>query len=107
MIFSQGDIVVADFEPTRGHEPRKTRPALVVSKDYFNASTSMTIVCPITSKDDGFPLHRPLPDGLVVSGYVITEQVRAIDLDARLARVVDRIGGEDLAGILETVRSFF
>jgi mRNA interferase MazF len=107
MVFSQGDIVIVDFEPTKGHEPRKTRPALVVSKDYFNAATSMTIVCPITSQDSGFPLHRPLPAGLAVSGYVITEQARAIDLDARLARFVDRLSGDDLEGILETVRSFF
>lgn len=107
MVFSQGDIVIVDFEPTKGHEPQKTRPALVVSKDYFNASTSMTIVCPITSKDSGFPLHRPLPSGFAVSGYVITEQARAIDLDARLAHVIDRLSGDDLNNILETVRSFF
>lgn len=107
MVFSQGDIIIVDFDPTYGHEPKKRRPALVVSKDYFNASTSMTIVCPITSTDSGFPLRRPLPTGLAVQGFVVTEQARAIDLDARGAVVVDRLTGRDLENILDTVRSFF
>lgn len=31
MVFEQGDIIEVDFDPTRGHEPQKKRPALVVS----------------------------------------------------------------------------
>ncbi|MDR1730903.1 MAG: type II toxin-antitoxin system PemK/MazF family toxin [Synergistaceae bacterium] len=50
MSFRQGDIVEVSFDPTRGHEPKKTRPALVVSNDTFNGATSMPVVCPITKR---------------------------------------------------------
>ncbi len=58
MVFKQGDIVDVNFNPTVGHEPKKKRPALVVSSEDFNNATSMTIVCPITATDNGFFLHE-------------------------------------------------
>ncbi len=80
----KGDLVEFDFSPSEGHEPRGRRPGLVVSSDEFNWSTSMTLVCPVTTTDNGFPLHLPLPDGLdEVYGCVALEQVRAYDLLAR------------------------
>lgn len=50
MIYDQGDIIEVGFDPARGHEPSKKRPALAVRSSYgFNRSNSMTIVCPISS----------------------------------------------------------
>ena len=57
MLFEQGDVVEVAFDPTRGHEPKKNRPALVVSNNTFNGATSMPVVCPITTTDNGFFLH--------------------------------------------------
>ncbi|HAM14917.1 MAG TPA: hypothetical protein DCP91_03455, partial [Eggerthellaceae bacterium] len=77
VIFSKGDIVEFDFSPSVGHEPTGRRPALVVSRDKFNLSTSMTLVCPITTRANPFPLHLELPAGLETYGVVAVEQVRA------------------------------
>ena len=30
-LYEQGDIIEVDFDPTLGHEPKKMRPAIVVS----------------------------------------------------------------------------
>ena len=35
--FSQGDIIVLDLDPRAGHEQSGSRPALVISRDLFNA----------------------------------------------------------------------
>ena len=107
MVFEQGDIIVVDFDPTKGHEPQKRRPALVVSNADYNIATSLTIVCPITSSESRFFLHDPLPDGTKVNGSVAIEQVRAIDLDARGAKKVDELSGQALEDILSCLRSFF
>lgn len=107
MIFDQGDIVRVDFNPTRGHEPAHERPALVVSSYQFNITNSMTIVCPISSREKDFFLHERLPEGQAVSGSVIMEQVRAIDLDARNAVKVGELDDEVLQPILACIRSFF
>ena len=107
MIYDQGDIVEVNFDPTLGHEPQKSRPALVVSSYDFNISNSMTIVCPITPRKSGFPLHEELPEDCCVHGSVIMEQLRALDLEARPCRRLGSLDAKTLEGILVCVCSFF
>lgn len=107
MVFEQGDLVEVNFDPTKGHEPQKRRPALVVSTWRFNMSNTMTIVCPISSNEAPFPLHEPLPENCPVSGSVIMEQVRAIDLEARPCERIGSLEQDALGPILECLRSFF
>ena len=80
---NQGDIIIVDFDPTRGHEPSKRRPALVVSSFEY------------------------LPEDCPVRGSVVLEQVRALDLSARPYRVVGRLDEEHLRRALVCLRSFF
>ena len=107
MIYSQGDIIDVDFDPTKGHEPAKRRPALVVSSYDFNVSNSMTIVCPISSREKDFFLHERLPDDCEVKGSVIMEQVRAVDLDARPSEKICSLDADTLRRVLVCLRSFF
>ena len=107
MFFEQGDIVEFDFSPSIGHEPKNIHPALVVSNGDFNTSTSMTIVCPITSNDNGFYLHEPIPAGHSVFGFVVMEQPRALDLDARGAVKLDHLSRKEMAPITICLKSFF
>ena len=107
MFFEQGDILEINFDPSRGHEPKSVRPALVVSNSDFNESTSMTLVCPITSIDNGFFLHEPLPAGHDVFGFVVMEQIRALDLEARQTAVLDHLNSREMAPILACLKSFF
>lgn len=91
----KGDVVTFDLSPSLGHEPARRRPALIVSSDLFNVSTSMVWACPITTRDNGFPLHLRLPDGLETWGWVVTEQMRAFDPVARNARPVEHVDDVD------------
>ena len=108
MIFSKGDIVEFDFSPSVCHEPAGRRPALVVSRDKFNVSTSMTLVCPITTRANPFPLHLELPAGLETYGDVAVEQLRAFDLEARCPRLVESIDphGQFMRDVDELIHSF-
>lgn len=109
MNYRQGDIVFNRYPDSIGHEPAGSRPALVVSDDFFNMSTSMTLLCPITSSAHVFPLHIDLPSGLGVSGKVATEQLRAFDLNHRSPKVIDHLdpASETMRAVLECVKSFF
>lgn len=106
-VFRQGDIVSCDFDPTRGHEPAGSRPALVLSVDRFNENTSLVVVAPITRTDTGFPLHLPLPDGVQTEGFVCLEQLRSLDLIARRAHVVESLDNEALEGVIKVLQLFF
>lgn len=107
MIYSQGDVIEVDFDPTKGHEPQKCRPAVVVSSYDFNRSCSMTVVCPITSTMKPFFLHEQLPTDACVEGSVVMEQLRALNLDARPTRLIGRLDQESLHRILACVKTFF
>lgn len=91
----QGEVIYVDFEPHRGHEPSKYRPALVLSATDFNAGASTTVLCPITTTDNGFPFHVHVDSG-EVSGYACVEQLRALDLEARRCK---RAGWADAEGM--------
>ncbi len=66
----QGDIIAITFDPQSGHEQKGRRPALVVSKDLFNSSTGLAIVCPLTNTERDFPFHVPVPENGTVKFFV-------------------------------------
>ena len=50
MVIKQFDIWLADLNPSRGTEPGKTRPVVIIQTDLLNDIHPATIICPITSK---------------------------------------------------------
>ena len=96
----QGDIIALAFDPQSGHEQRGRRPALVVSKDLFNRSTGLVIVCPLTNSDRGFPFHIPVPENSALTGFVMVEQVKSLDFRARQAKRIERAPDKLLTEVL-------
>jgi mRNA interferase MazF len=96
-----GDIIWTDFDPRAGREQSGRRPALVVSPAAFWRATGFAIVCPITSSVRPFPTSAVLPEGLPVSGEVLTSHVRSID---GLSRPIVFTGTKVPSFILEEVR---
>ena len=88
---AKGDLIALTFDPQAGHEQKGRRPALVISNDLFNQRTGLAIVCPITNTQRNFPFHVALPKESSVTGFVMVEQVKAIDHRARRARFLDKI----------------
>ncbi len=85
MIFEQGDIVSINFDPSKRHEPAGRHCAVVISPWEINSRCSLTAVLPVTSKDNGYPLHAKIAPGNCIEGFVQCEAVRAMDLGIREA----------------------
>lgn len=89
----RGEVYLVDFEPARGAEIRKTRPALIVQNDIGNRHSPLTIVAPLTTKFD-FPLYpvnvhlRPPEGGISMEAIVLLDQLRSVDK----ARLVKKLG---------------
>lgn len=49
----RNDIIWLDFEPTKGKEIGKYRPALVLSSRQYNKQTGLLICCPISTSIRG------------------------------------------------------
>lgn len=94
----RGEIYLVSFDPTVGHEIKKTRPALVIQNNISNQYSRITIVAAISSHF-GNPLHprevmiQPGMSGLSKPSAVILNQIRSIDRQ----RLVKRLGIVDTA----------
>jgi mRNA interferase MazF len=80
-----GDIVWITFNPQAGHEQVGRRPALVLSPAAYNGKVGLVIFCPITSQVKGYPFEVLIPDGLEISGAILSDQVKSLDWKARKA----------------------
>ena len=96
----QGDIVTFDFNPTKWHERKGFRPAIVVSHDIFNTHTKMAMVLPITSNTKEYPTHYLLEDTKKVSGSVLCEHIRSVDFESRHVKYVEKASDNDLLSIM-------
>jgi mRNA interferase MazF len=79
----RGDAVWVRLDPRAGHEQAGRRPALVLSPAAYNSKVGLALMCPITSRVKGYPFEVALPDGLPVSGVVLSDQVKSLDWRAR------------------------
>ena len=94
-----GDIHWAIFDPSLGTEQAGQRPALVISDSAYNARSNRIVVCPITSRIRDWPFDLRLPDGAKTRGVVLCDQIRALDKQARLHGLVERVPDVFLADV--------
>ena len=90
----RGDIVWISFNPQAGHEQSGRRPSLVLSPAAYNKKVGLAILCPITSQVKGYPFEVIIPEGLKVSGAILSDQVKNMDWKVRKADFIDRLPDE-------------
>ncbi|MEQ3695532.1 MAG: type II toxin-antitoxin system PemK/MazF family toxin [Pseudomonadales bacterium] len=56
----RNDIIWLDFEPKRGKEVGKYRPALVLSSKEYNRQTGLLICCPVSTSIRGQTTEVPI-----------------------------------------------
>jgi len=84
----KGDIVWVLLSRRAGHEQSGHRPALVLSPESYNAKVGLAVLCPVASQEKGYPFEVSLPEGLPVSGVVLSDQVTSIDWRVRGAEFI-------------------
>lgn len=100
----KGDFVILTFDPQAGHEQKGRRPALVVSNTLFNEHTGLAMVCPITNTKKNVPFHVHIPDESSLTGYIMVEQMKAVDYTSRKAQFMEKASQailDEVLGILD------
>jgi mRNA interferase MazF len=87
----RGDVVWISFNPQAGHEQAGRRPAVVISPAAYNGKVSLAILCPVTNQIKGYPFEVVIPQGLKVSGAVLSDQAKSLDWKARKAELICRL----------------
>lgn len=83
MNIERGDILLLEFDPAKGSEIKKTRPAIVVTNNVANTFSKVLAVVPLTSQrlDRVYP-HEVLISkarGLLKPSKAVVSQMRAMD----------------------------
>lgn len=92
----RGEIWSVSFDPSRGHEIRKTRPALILQKDIFVERSPLVVVVPISSrarKTGVLTIPVSKKTGLKRGGYVKVDHIKSLDKQ-RFARRLGRVSHE-------------
>ena len=84
MKLNQGDIYLANLNPTKGHEQSGYRPVLVIQNDFLNKNLNTVVVAPLTTnlqaKDKLTTFFLPVSDtDLKQHSVVLLFQIRTID----------------------------
>lgn len=98
-----GDVVWLEFDPQKGKEIQKTRPALTISPYIYNLKTGLGLFMPITSKIKGYPFEVLISEPSV-KGVVLCDQIRSLDWKERKAKFIVQISNADLDEVLAKFR---
>ncbi len=97
----RGDMVWVSLNPQAGHEQAGRRPAVVVSTRAYNAKTGLALLCPITSRPKAYPFEVRLPEGLPVTGVILSDQVRSLDWRAGNAELICTLTDAAITEVLQ------
>ncbi|MEO1769690.1 type II toxin-antitoxin system PemK/MazF family toxin [Candidatus Enterococcus ferrettii] len=92
-MINQGAIVYLDFEPSKGSEIKKRRPAVIISRTEYNQASNLVIVCPITSSVKDRPYFVEINNDCLKDGSKVnTKQVYSLDYTPHGGRDIKIIG---------------
>ena len=99
----QGDIIKLNLNPTKGHEQAGYRPVVVISNASFSRASNMILVCPITNTGRKSLIHVRL-EGLATTGFVMCDQVRAVDIQSRNYKIIEAVDNDTLWEVCDIVQ---
>jgi len=94
------DVIFLDFEPKKGKEIGKYRPALVLSSKAYNQKTGLLICCPISTSIRGHLSEVPI-DGLERPSIIASSIIQTLSWQARKAKFVKKVSREIFEAVLQ------
>ena len=108
-MFDRGGIYLAKLYPSKGHEPGKTRPVLVLQSNILNhiGHTTM-IVLPLTTQlvDNAYPLRYFIAkrDKLAKDSELLCDQIRALDVNRLVSEKLASLTTQEMVEVEQQVQ---
>lgn len=104
MNIEQYDIWLANLNPSKGTEPGKTRPVVVLQTNLLNQVHPSTVVCPITSnvQPQIEILRVHLKKQLDQPSDILVDQIRAID-NKRFIQKLGKLNQEQIRKLKQNI----
>jgi mRNA interferase MazF len=100
MLPDAGDIAWFEFDSVKGTEQSGRRPGLILTTDGYHRRSGRAIVCPISSRGEAWAFNVQLPPSVRTRGFVMTDQIRAVERSDRMFGIIERAPVE----VLDQVR---
>lgn len=94
------DVILLDFDPKKGNEIGKYRPALVLSSKSYNQKTGLLICCPISTSIRGH-ITEVSVDGLEKPSVVASSIIQTLSWQTRNAKFIKKVDREVVAAVLQ------
>ncbi|SDG29874.1 transcriptional modulator of MazE/toxin, MazF [Fontibacillus panacisegetis] len=115
---TRGSVIWLKLHPQAENEQAGYRPAIVLSDGLIDPeNSSFALIAPVTNTVRDYPFEVAVPTGILISGskvtqaqltgVVLTDQVKSLDLSARHAEVIGQIDPKTpfFLSIITNVRS--
>ncbi len=99
----RGEVWWINFDPSTGSEPKKIRPAIIVSNNHFNRIGNRFQVVPLTSN-----ISRVYPSDCIVTvlgqqGKATANQLTTVDI-SRIVKKISRLVDSDLQKVDQVIK---
>ena len=110
MNIKRGDLLLVDFNPVKGSEQGKIRPAVVVQNNIGNKYSSTTIIVPITSKFREKPYPTDVfitakKTGLQKDGTINCAQIATASIEHRVIKKLGELKPGTMAKVDEALKT--
>ena len=99
----RGEVWWTEFDPAKGVEVRKTRPAIILSVDQINRARGSVIVVPLSTAPRPYPPISVAVSSAGRPSIAKCDQIRAVD-KSRLTRRLGVLSQEELRTVETAVR---
>jgi mRNA interferase MazF len=106
----RGTVVLAELDPTVGHEQRGVRPCIAVSDPAVNTDQRFPLIAvvPVTGTAGVgalYPALSPGTSGLTKPSFALVDHIRSID-KRRIRRMFGQVSSDELANIDQGLELF-
>ncbi len=109
-MYDRGSIYLAKLYPSKGHEPGKTRPVLILQTNMLNHIGHTTVVVvPLTTQliEKTYPLRYRISkrEDLNEVSDLLCDQIRAIDINRLIPQKVAALSVQEMTEIEHQVQA--
>ncbi|KYJ85579.1 type II toxin-antitoxin system PemK/MazF family toxin [Sulfurovum riftiae] len=109
-MFDRGSIYLAKLYPSKGAEPGKTRPVMVLQTNMLNHIGHTTvIVVPLTTKlvEGAYPLRYRIEgrENLLQNSELLCDQIRAIDVKRLIPEKLATLSLREMAEVEQQIQA--
>ena len=109
-MFDRGAIYLAKLYPSKGSEPGKTRPVLILQSNMLNHIGHTTIIIvPLTTKlvDEAYTLRYSIKkrENLLQDSELLCDQMRAIDVQRLIPEKLTTLTIQEMVEIEQQIQA--